>query len=86
MRLKLVPPTQVDEMAEMLVAQDLRLRELEAKLSQEKAAIANLKNEKAHLENEKANLEIDFQHLIDQLKLIGSEAVAPRAGQFMVCG
>lgn len=56
LRLKLVPRTQVEEMAEMLAVQGRRLRELEAKLQQEK--------------QEKANLEMDFQHLLDQIQLI----------------
>jgi hypothetical protein len=54
LRLKLVPRSQVEEMAEMLAIQSRRLRELEAKLHQEKL--------------EKANLEMDFQHLLDQLQ------------------
>ena len=55
LRLKLVPGSQVEEMVEMLAAQGRRLHELEVKLQQEQQA--------------KANLLVDFQHLLDQIKL-----------------
>jgi hypothetical protein len=56
LRLKIVPRTQVEEMAQMLAIQSRRLRELESKLQKET--------------QEKANLEMDFQHLLDQLQLM----------------
>jgi hypothetical protein len=71
LRLKLVPRTQVEEMAEMLAVQGRRLRELEAKLQREKL--------------EKANLEIDFQHLLDHLRGVSHCSLVP-AEQAMVCG
>lgn len=57
-QLKLASNTQVEAMAQMLVAQGRKLRDLEIKLQKEK--------------QEKANLEIDFQHLLDQLSLLAT--------------
>ncbi len=51
-----------EEMAQLLVEQGRRLRELEVRLQKEK--------------QDKANLEIDFQHLLDQLDCIAAVAVA----------
>lgn len=71
MRLKLVPRSQVEELAQMLAVQGRRLRELEAKLVKEK--------------QEKANLEIDFQHLLDQIQLINPCDLMSKE-QAVVCG
>lgn len=57
-QLKLASNTQVEAMAQMLVAQGRKLRDLEIKLQKEK--------------QEKANLEVDFQHLLDQLSLLAT--------------
>jgi len=71
LRLKLVPRSQVEEMVEMLAAQDRRLRELELKLLKEK--------------QDKANLLEDFQNVLDQIKLKGS-SVLVIDDSAMVCG
>ena len=71
LRLKLVPRTQVEEMVEMLAAQDRRLRELELKLQKEK--------------QDKANLLEDFQNVLDQIKLRGNTGLAIEEPA-MVCG
>lgn len=69
--LKLLPSAEIEEMAQLLVAQDRRLRELEAILQREK--------------EEKANLEMDFQHLLDQLNCVAN--IRPiREDQVVVCG
>jgi hypothetical protein len=70
-RLKLVPSAQVEEMAQLLVAQHRRLRELEINLQKEK--------------QEKANLEMDFQHLLDQLNCV-TNIHSMRDDQIVVCG
>lgn len=71
MRLKLVPRTQVEEMAETLALQARRLHELETKLQKEK--------------QEKANLEIDFQHLLDLVRGITRSDVSGDK-QLVICG
>lgn len=71
MRLKLVPRTQVEEMAEMLALQSRRVRELETKLQKEK--------------QEKANLEIDFQHLLDLVRVITRGEVSSE-DKLVICG
>jgi hypothetical protein len=70
-RLKLVPRSQMEAMAQMLVAQGRRLRELEVRLQKEK--------------QEKANLEVDFQHLLDHLSSV-STVSDMRDDHAMVCG
>jgi hypothetical protein len=70
MRVKLVPRSQVEELSEMLAVQGRRLRELESKLQKEK--------------QEKANLEIDFQHLLDQLRIIPNRTMMTEE-QAVVC-
>jgi hypothetical protein len=57
-RLQLGSHSQMEAMAQMLVAQGRQLRDLEVRLQKEK--------------QEKANLEIDFQHLLDQLSIIAT--------------
>ena len=71
LRLKLIPRSQVEKMAEMLAVQSRRLRELEAKLHKEK--------------QEKANLEIDFQHLLDQVRAISHGNILVK-DPAVVCG
>jgi uncharacterized protein YdgA (DUF945 family) len=71
LRLKLVPRSKVEEMAQMLALQGRRLRELEAKLQQE--------------QEDKANLEMDFQNLLDQLELISPQFGLSKE-QAVVCG
>lgn len=71
LRLKLVPRSQVEEMVEMLAVQGRRLRELEVKLQKEK--------------QDKANLEEDFQHLLDQLRVMGHNGIIGDEA-VMVCG
>lgn len=56
--LKLASNSQLEAMAQMLVAQGRKLRDLEIKLQKEK--------------QEKANLEVDFQHLLDQLSVLAT--------------
>jgi len=63
MRMKVAPLAQVEEMAKMIVAQNRRLLELEAKLQKEK--------------QDKANLEVDFQHLLDQIVVLSSAQCMP---------
>jgi hypothetical protein len=70
-RLKIVPHSQMEAMAQMLVAQGRKLRELEVLLQKEK--------------QEKANLEVDFQHLLDQLSLIATVGNM-HEDHSMVCG
>jgi len=70
-RLKIVPHLQMEAMAQMLVTQGRRLRELEVRLQKEK--------------QEKANLEVDFQHLLDQLSLIATVSTMHEE-HAMVCG
>lgn len=70
-RLKIVPHSQMEVMAQMLVDQGRRLRELEVRLQKEK--------------QEKANLEVDFQHLLDQLSLIATVGNM-HEDHAMVCG
>ncbi len=60
----MVSQVDVEQMVEMLAAQDRKLRDLEAKLQKEKR-----KNE---------NLEVDFQHLLDQIHMIGGSTVVLR--------
>lgn len=57
----MVSHSEVEHMVAMLAAQDRKLRDLEARLQKET--------------REKANLEIDFQHLLDQIHIIGGAAV-----------
>ncbi len=71
MRLKVAPLSQIEEMAKMIVAQNRRLHELEAKLQKEK--------------QEKANLEVDFQHLLDQVGMLAS-VQCMREDAAIVCG
>lgn len=69
--LQRIPRSEVEEMAATLEQQGRRLRELEAKLLQEK--------------QEKANLEIDFQHLLDQMQSRANNYL-PHCNDQMVCG
>lgn len=57
----MISHSEVEQMVAMLAAQDRKLRDLEAKLQKE--------------QREKANLEVDFQHLLDQIHIIGGSAV-----------
>ncbi len=72
--LKIATNSQMEAMAQMLVVQGKRLRELEVRLQKEK--------------QEKANLEVDFQHLVHLLAQPGLIAPAGtmRDDHPMVCG
>lgn len=74
MRLKLVPHTQVEAMAQLLVAQGRKLRELEIRLQKEA--------------QEKANLALDFQNLLDQLSIINTHVgtISHSQEHAVVCG